>query len=363
MEIVGLTPDFWRGRRVLVTGHTGFKGGWLYLWLQSLGAQVYGFSLPPSERSFFRVVHGADDAATATGDLRDPSQVEAVFRETQPEVVFHLAAQALVRVSYDEPAETFGSNVTGTVNLLEAVRRTPSVQTVLVVTSDKCYENREQNYAFLESDPMGGKDPYSASKACVELLTSAWRESFLQPRVAVATARAGNVIGGGDWAVDRLIPDAIRAWESGECLVIRNPRAVRPWQYHLDALAGYLMLSAELAQGRCVGAWNFGPEEGDMLSVEALLRRFAAQWGGNSCWKESVDRQPHEAQLLRLDAGKARRELGWSSLFGIDDSLEQITNWHRAWRGGEDMRSFSLAQIEHYMERMNGRNNVAPGHP
>jgi len=352
MKAMKLRPDFWRGRRVLVTGHTGFKGGWLALWLQSLGAEVHGFSLsPPSTPSFFDTAGIADGMTHILGNLRDAEQVKTALWDAQPEIVFHLAAQALVRHSYLDPTGTFASNVTGTVHLLEAIRATPSVRALVVVTSDKCYENREWLWPYRESEPMGGRDPYSASKGCVELLTAAWRDSFLQPDVAVATARAGNVIGGGDWGKDRLIPDALRAWERGETLAIRNPLATRPWQYHLDALAGYLTLAAGLVDGQHVGAWNFGPTDAGMLSVEKLLQHFASHWGPGACWETPAGEHPHEAMQLRLDSSKARTLLGWTTHFGIDDSLNAILSWHRAWRRGDNMRDFSLGQIRHYSER------------
>lgn len=350
---MGLTPDFWKGRRVLITGHTGFKGGWLTLWLQSMGAIVYGFSLlPPSEPSFFLVADIAEGITDITGDLRNASHVLSVLQNAQPEIVFHLGAQALVRQSYIDPQATFASNVMGTVNVLEAIRNTASVKALLVVTSDKCYENREWLWPYRENEPMGGKDPYSASKGCVELLTAAWRDSFLDPGVAVATARAGNVIGGGDWATDRLVPDALKAWDSSGTLFIRHPKAVRPWQYHLDALAGYLMLASELIGGRQVGAWNFGPKDADMLSVEELLQRLAASWGAGAQWESTASQQPHEATQLRLDSSKARTLLGWDNVIDVNHSASAIIAWHQAWRGGKNMREFSHGQIKQYMENL-----------
>ena len=354
MVHVGVTPDFWKGRRVLITGHTGFKGGWLALWLHSMGANVYGFSLPPpsEEPSFFQVAGIAGCTTHTIGDLRDPAQVNSVVRAAQPEIVFHLGAQSLVRQSYADPRATFSSNVMGTVNLLEAIRQTASVRALLVVTSDKCYENREWLRPYRENEPMGGKDPYSASKGCVELLTAAWRDSFLHPHTAVATARAGNVIGGGDWATDRLVPDALKAWDGSSLLTIRHPKAVRPWQYHLDALAGYLALASELINGRQVGAWNFGPTDADMLSVEELLQRLAASWGTNTRWETLPSQQPHEATLLRLDSSKARTLLGWKTVIYVDQSVNAIVAWHQAWRNGKNMHEFSLGQIKKYMEKL-----------
>ena len=351
MAHLGLTPDFWRGRRVLVTGHTGFKGGWLSLWLDALGAEVSGLALPAASPSFFGAARLDEIVDHHPVDLCDEARVDATLQAVQPEIVFHLAAQPLVRESYRDPRRTFASNVMGTVNLLEAVRATASVRAVLVVTSDKCYENREWLWPYRETDAMGGRDPYSASKGCVELLSAAWRESFFQSGVSLATARAGNVIGGGDWAPDRLIPDALAAWDQSEVLTIRYPQAVRPWQYHLDALAGYLMLGAELANGRQAEAWNFGPVEDSRVSVEALLERLSAACGGQGRWNTPALAQPHEAGLLRVDSSKARALLGWKSLFSIDDALAAIVAWHRAWREGDDMRRFSLGQLDDYMER------------
>ena len=353
MVHVGVTPAFWKGRRVLITGHTGFKGGWLALWLNSMGADVYGFSLPPpTEPSFFKVANIAECTTHMIGDLRDPEQVTSAVRTAQPEVVFHLGAQPLVRQGYVDPHATFASNVMGTINLLEAIREVVSIRALLVVTSDKCYENREWLWPYRENEPMGGKDPYSASKGCVELVTAAWRDSFLQPHTSVATARAGNVIGGGDWGTDRLVPDALKAWQNDEILAIRSPKAVRPWQYHIDALAGYLMLASELIDGRQTGAWNFGPTDTGMLSVEELLHRLATSWGSNARWEKLTSQQPHEAMLLRLDSSKARTVLGWKNVIDIDHSVNAIIAWHQAWRSGKHMHKFSLEQIKQYKERL-----------
>ncbi|MEI7613839.1 MAG: CDP-glucose 4,6-dehydratase [Betaproteobacteria bacterium] len=346
----GVTPAFWKGRRVLLTGHTGFKGGWLALWLDSMGADVSGLSLsPPTDPSFFQAAGVAESITHTTGDLRDFEQVLSIVRDTQPEVVFHLGAQSLVRQSYTDPRTTFSSNVMGTVNLLEAIRETGSVKALLVVTSDKCYENREWLWPYRENEPMGGKDPYSASKGCVELLTAAWRDSFLHPHTSVATARAGNVIGGGDWGIDRLVPDALKAWQNNKILTIRSPKAVRPWQYHLDALAGYLTLASELINGKHIGAWNFGPTDTGMLSVENLLRRLAAAWGEDAKWETLTSQQPHEAMQLLLDSRKARTLLGWKNVLDVEHSVSAIVAWHQAWRSGENMREFSLEQIKQYL--------------
>lgn len=350
MAHLGLSADFWAGRRVLVTGHTGFKGGWLSLWLQALGAEVHGFALAPiTQPAIFDVAKVAGGMMShRLGDLRDADAVKDALLDARPDIVFHLAAQPLVRESYRDPIGTLATNIMGSAHLFEAVRQTPGVRALLVVTSDKCYQNREWPWPYRENEALGGHDPYSASKACQEILTAAWRDSFLGETVAVASARAGNVIGGGDWSADRLIPDTLRAWDAGQALELRYPQAVRPWQYHLDALAGYLMLGAELLSGRGRGAWNFGPADTDTLSVEALLQCFAEHWGDNPGWRCQPAPRPHEAGMLRLDSSKARQELGWRSRYGVAASLAAIAAWHRAWQNGTDMRAFSLQQIDVY---------------
>lgn len=349
MAHLGLSPEFWRDRPVLITGHTGFKGGWLSLWLEYLGAKVTGYALPPpTVPSLFEAARVGTGIRHVLGDVRDADGIDGVVRDTAPEIVFHLAAQPLVRESYRDPVGTIASNVVGTMNLLEAVRRQPSVKAVLVVTSDKCYLNREWPWPYRENEALGGKDPYSASKACAELLVAAWRDSFLSDRVAVATARAGNVIGGGDWAMDRLVPDALRAWGEGRSVTIRYPHAIRPWQLVLEPLAGYLILGAALLQDQGSGAWNFGPEDRDSLSVAQLLDRLARLWGGGAAWQADASPNPAEAGLLRLDSSRARMELGWRSRYDIDETLARTVAWHRAWREGQDMRRLSLAQIQEY---------------
>lgn len=350
MAHLGLRQDFWLGRRVLLTGHTGFKGGWLSLWLQSLGAHVHGFALPPTPGpSLFEAANVADGMTHQPGDLRAPEQIEAAVRLARPEIVLHLASQALVRESYRDPVATFSTNVMGSIHLLEAIRRTPDVRALLVVTSDKCYLNREWPWPYRENEAMGGHDPYSASKACQELITAAWHESFLRGSVAVGTARAGNVIGGGDWSANRLIPDAIRTWDAGNTLSVRYPKAVRPWQYHLDALAGYLILAAELLEGRHAEAWNFGPTDTTIPTVEDLLAAFATCWEGKAKWQAAPGPHPHEASQLRLDSSKARQQLGWTSRYDLKQSLAAIFTWHQAWKNGEDMRGVCLRQINEYM--------------
>ncbi len=351
LVLLGMTPGFWREKPVLVTGHTGFKGGWLSLWLQRLGAHTHGYSLPAATRpSLFIEARVGEGMTNTEGDIRDLPHLKGCMDSARPEIVFHLAAQALVRQSYLDPAETMTSNVIGTMNVLEAARSTPSVKAIVVITSDKCYENREWHWPYRENETLGGRDPYSASKACAEIVTASWRTSFLAGQgVAVATARAGNVIGGGDWAADRLVPDALRAWQSGEPLRVRYPQAVRPWQHVLEPLAGYLLLAESLSHGKSAEAWNFGPSDADMRPVGALLDDLVALWGGGTSWQADGQQHPHEAGLLRLDSSKARTLLGWKTKFNIDQALEQVIRWHRNWMAGEDMRAFTLNQIEQYM--------------
>jgi CDP-glucose 4,6-dehydratase len=349
--MLGVTDGFWTGRPVLVTGHTGFKGGWLCLWLEALKANVSGYALaPPTTPSLFEVAGVGNGLRHHIGDLRDQANLEQVMQTAAPEVVFHLAAQPLVRESYRDPVGTITSNVIGTMNVLEAVRRQPSVKAVVVVTSDKCYLNREWLWPYRENEALGGKDPYSASKACTELLTAAWRDTFLANKVSIATARAGNVIGGGDWAVDRLVPDALRAWQAGEVVQVRYPDAIRPWQHVLEPLAGYLQLARRLFDGNAVGAWNFGPLAGDSLSVADLLDQLAATWGEGARWKADPASHPSEAGLLRLDSSQARAQFGWRSYFNCREALIRVVDWHRAWLSRQDMRQFSVNQLLEYME-------------
>jgi CDP-glucose 4,6-dehydratase len=346
-------------KRVFVTGHTGFKGGWLCLWLYSLGAKVTGYALePPTEPSLFRLCRIDELAASVTGDVRDPMPLQRALREASPEIVIHMAAQAIVRDSYRDPVETYAVNVMGTVNLLEAVRHQPGVKAVVVVTTDKCYENREWVRGYRENEPLGGHDPYSSSKACAELVTTAYRRSFFDapPQASespifppVATARAGNVIGGGDWAKDRLIPDCIRALVAGEKLLIRHPTAVRPWQHVLESLAGYLMLAERLLTngGAFAEAWNFGPSEGDARPVGWIVERFAKTIPGFA-WEKEDAIQPYEANVLRLDSGKSRARLGWRPRWPLETALDNTVAWYEAWRRGEEMRGVSLRQIADY---------------
>ncbi len=344
------------GRRILITGHTGFKGSWLAEWLLGLGAIVSGYALePPTLPSLFEELGLADRVDHVIGDVRDLAHLRTVLQDARPEFVFHLAAQPLVRLSYDEPVATYDTNVMGTVNLLEAVRACPSVRVVIVVTSDKCYENHETGQAYREGDAMGGYDPYSSSKGCAELVTAAYRRSFFGPdaSASVATVRAGNVIGGGDWALDRIVPDCVRALEAGEAIVVRNPDSVRPWQHVLEPLAGYLHLASRMyAEGHALaGAWNFGPDEQSTVRVREVVESIIAGWGSGS-WigPESAEGQPHEARLLALDIKKAKTQLGWRPLYDARRTLGATASWYSARHTGAEVRALVDADIGAYQE-------------
>ena len=362
---VAAAAEFWRGRRVFLTGHTGFKGGWLALWLQQMGATLTGYALDAATTpSLYATAQVAAGMHSIIGDVRDAQRLAGAVADAQPEMVFHLAAQPLVRHSYVDPVGTYETNVMGTIHLLEAVRRTPSVRAVLVVTTDKCYDNKEWVWPYRETDPLGGYDPYSSSKACAELVTSSWRDSFFPVarydahRVAVASARAGNVIGGGDWASDRLIADVIRAFCAGETLQIRNPAATRPWQHVLEPLRGYLMLGERLlTQGTdYASAWNFGPQSTDAKPVEWIVRYLSAKWGGRAEWTvdgtEDAQQHVHEAQTLKLDWSKAHARLGWQPLLTLPEALDQTLEWYQQQSQGADARLLCLAQIRAYTERV-----------
>jgi CDP-glucose 4,6-dehydratase len=344
----------WRGRKVLITGHTGFKGGWLALWLGSLGAKVHGYSLaPPTEPNFFTAARVGEGLAGHTiGDIRDLGQLTQALQTAAPEIVLHLAAQPLVRASYDDPVQTYATNVLGTVHVLEAVRQCPSVRAVVNVTTDKCYENREWVWPYRESDPLGGHDPYSSSKACAELVTAAYRRSFLcESGVAIATARAGNVIGGGDWAVDRLLPDFFRASQTRRPMQVRHPQAIRPWQHVLDPLCGYLLLAEQLLEtGQAAAeAWNFGPNEADARSVQWLLSQLVTLMPGTS-WQQLGTEQVHEAGTLKLDSAKSRSRLKWRPRWNLTEAVAKTVEWHLAWAAGAQMRGASLQQIAAHQE-------------
>ena len=353
-----INPDFWRGKRVFLTGHTGFKGGWVSLWLQNLGAELTGFALqPPTQPSLFEEANIADGMHSITGDIRDLPTLQQAMQAAQPEIVIHMAAQPLVRYSYQNPVETYATNVMGTVHLLEAVRNTPGVKAVVNITSDKCYENREWIWGYRENEPMGGYDPYSNSKGCAELVTSAYRNSYFNPKefdrhgVALASVRTGNVIGGGDWAEDRLIPDIMRAVTQGKPVHIRNPHAIRPWQHVLEPLSGYLMLAQRLwEEGAAHGeGWNFGANDEDAKPVSWIVERLTGMWGEGAAWVlDGAGDHPYEAHYLKLDCSKARAKLGWMPRWNLSETLGYIIDWHKAREAGKDMRAMSLSQISQY---------------
>lgn len=347
-----MNQEFWRGKRVFLTGHTGFKGGWLSLWLQSMGAEVHGYSLtPPTETNFYEVAEVANRMATSTiADIRDAANFSKAMQRAKPEIVFHLAAQPLVRYSYEQPVETYTVNIIGTVNMLEAVRSTPTVKAVVNITTDKCYKNREWLWGYRENEAMGGYDPYSSSKACAELVTSAYRQSFMESAgISLASARAGNVIGGGDWADDRLIPDFLRAMDVGETLNIRSPNAIRPWQHVLEPVYGYLLLAEQLyidGAGFSEG-WNFGPADEDAKPVKWIVERMA-EMHKNVKWKCDETPQLHEANYLKLDSSKAHNKLKWQPRWQLKTALQKTLEWHEAWRNNANMTLITLSQIEDY---------------
>jgi CDP-glucose 4,6-dehydratase len=344
-----VNDPFWRGRRVFLTGHTGFKGSWLALWLTRMGAEVTGYALPAAEASLFRQARVETLLTHVEGDIRDLPRLEGAMVAAAPEVVFHLAAQPLVRASYDVPVETFATNVQGTVHVLDACRRIGPLRAVICITSDKCYDNREWVWPYRESDPMGGHDPYSASKGAAELVISAYRNSFFHRQAKVASVRAGNVIGGGDWAADRLIPDIVRALVERRDPLIRSPDSIRPWQHVLEALSGYLMIaqcSAEGADWAATG-WNFGPSDDDARPVAWIVDRMISVWGAGG-WTRADGPRPHEANILKLDCSKARDQLGWRPVLGLQGALDWIVHWHKAVAAGEDALTVSLTQLDQY---------------
>ena len=354
-DVVTAAREFWRDRRVLVTGHTGFKGAWLSLWLRRLGARVTGFALPPTTSpNLFTLAAIERRIDSQLGDVRDPAAVDAVLARSRAEVVFHLAAQALVRRSYADPVGTYATNVMGTAHVLDAARRASGLRAVVVVTSDKCYENREWWWPYREDEAMGGHDPYSSSKGCAELVTAAWRRSFFLPDgaapVGVGSARAGNVIGGGDWAEERLVPDCMRAFASGEPVVIRRPAAVRPWQHVLEPLSGYLALAERLSSDpRGFGeAWNFGPSTDEARPVAWVVDRLSRFWGDGARWEPDRGTHPHEAGLLQVDASKARARLGWTPRLSLEEGLRWTVDWYRRFGAGEDAAALTLDQIERF---------------
>lgn len=359
VEGLEMNPAFWRGKKVFLTGHTGFKGSWLSLWLQQLGAEVTGYALQaPTDPSLFEVADVAQGMTSIIGDIRDSAALIHAMRNAAPDIVIHMAAQPLVRYSYVNPVDTYSTNVMGTVHLLEAVRQTPSVRAVVNVTSDKCYDNKEWAQSCRENEAMGGFDPYSSSKGCAELVTSAYRNSFFNPeeyskhRVALASGRAGNVIGGGDWAEDRLIPDVLRSIGDKRSVIIRSPHAIRPWQHVLEPLSGYLLLAERLYEQGAAYAegWNFGPSDEDTKPVQWIVEQLTQQWGEDASWQLDVGKHPHEAHCLKLDCSKARTRLGWQPHWHLAYTLQMIVAWQRAWVEKQDMRSFTLKQIEQYAQ-------------
>jgi CDP-glucose 4,6-dehydratase len=356
MKSKHVDPIFWKGKKVFLTGHTGFKGSWLSLWLASMGAKVTGYALAPiTTPNLFNVLSiNSLVERSHIADIRDLARLQIAMSESMPDVVIHMAAQPLVRYSYINPVETYASNVMGTVHVLEATRVINMVRATVIITTDKCYENREWVWGYRENDSMGGYDPYSNSKGCAELVTSAYRQSYFTGSNStnkVASARAGNVVGGGDWSEDRLIPDAIKAFEKKEPLFIRNPLATRPWQHVLEPLSGYLVLAQALFnQGSSFASgWNFGPCEEDNRSVQEVVELLISSWGDTARWEKDGLEQQHETNLLRLDCSKAHTQLGWIPKWNLETAIEKVAQWQRAFQAKEDMQGFSLAQINQYM--------------
>lgn len=348
-----VNSTFWQGKKVFLTGHTGFKGSWLSLWLQSMGATVKGFALqPPTQPALFEQARVADGMESVIGDIRNLEAITSAMVSFNPDILIHMAAQPLVRLSYREPVETYATNVMGTVHVLEAARQCSHLKAIVNVTTDKCYENREWVWGYRENEPMGGHDPYSNSKGCSELVTAAYRNSFFNQSdtAALASARAGNVIGGGDWAEDRLIPDILRAFEKQQPVIIRNPLATRPWQHVLEPLSGYLMLAEKLyTEGKTYAeGWNFGPKDEDVQPVEWILKHMTEHWGAGASWQLDTNLQPHEAQLLKLDISKAAVKLKWQPRWSLAHTLDTIVDWHQAWLQGRDVQQQTLQQIQQY---------------
>ena len=359
-----VNSKFWYGKKVFVTGHTGFKGSWLSLWLKHMGAVVKGFSLePPTSPSLFEVANVANGMDSEIGDIRNCESVCKSMIEFSPDILIHMAAQPLVRLSYDEPVETYATNVMGTVHILEAARKCKNLKAIVNVTTDKCYENQEWEWGYRENEPMGGHDPYSNSKGCMELVTSAYRSSFfcMPDSPKLATARAGNVIGGGDWALDRLIPDALKAFEKGRTVVVRNPLATRPWQHVLEPLSGYLVLAQNLyveyetdgVEGDSfAGGWNFGPKDEDALPVQDILNKMVSAWGEGAAWELDKESHPHEANFLKLDVSKAKVRLYWQPTWGLEKTLYKIVSWHKTWLSSSNMNVKCIDEIKEYMNDM-----------
>jgi len=349
-----LDTVFWNKKKVFLTGHTGFKGSWLSLWLSSLGAEVKGYALAPARMpSLFEEARVGEYIASELGDIRDLSQTEASMQAFNPDILIHMAAQPLVRLSYREPIDTYATNVMGTVHVLEAARKCPNLRAIVNVTTDKCYENQERASGYREDEAMGGYDPYSSSKGCAELVTSAYRRSFMQASgIGLASARAGNVIGGGDWSEDRLIPDILKAFERGEPVIVRNPASTRPWQHVLEPLSGYLTLAEKLynAPERYAEGWNFGPHEAGAKPVGWILDQMVALWGDGAGWQLDSGSHPHEAGYLQLDIAKAKSRLQWQPTWHLQHTLEKIVEWHQSWLMKEDMNTVCFNEINQYMQ-------------
>ena len=357
-----MNPSFWEGKRVFISGHTGFKGSWLSLWLCSMGAEVTGYALAPNTKpSLFELANIKSQLVNVEGDVRNIDGLFDALSESEPEIVFHLAAQPLVRISYDDPLLTYQTNVMGTVNLLECIRRLKTPCSLINVTTDKCYENKEWHRGYREIDPLGGFDPYSNSKACSELVTSSYRDSFFHPskfqahQVAIATARAGNVIGGGDWSTDRLIPDVLKALEHNQILEIRYPHAVRPWQHVLDPIYGYLLLAEKLYYGGTEygKAWNFGPSDKDVCTVAEVANKLSELWGNKQPWRVAPGLHPYETNYLSLDTSLARKELGWKPILSTDNAFKLVVDWERSRLRRDDVLHTSLQQIGDYQQLVN----------
>ncbi len=362
-----MNPSFWKDKKVFLTGHTGFKGSWLSLWLQEMGAIVQGYSLSvPTIPSLFEEAKVGFGMSSEEGDIRDFLHLKESIGLFKPEIVFHMAAQSLVRFSYDEPMETYSTNVMGTVHLLEAVKQVGGVKAVVNITSDKCYENREWIWGYRENEAMGGYDPYSNSKGCAELVASSYRQSFFnedkyqEHGCALASVRAGNVIGGGDWADDRLIPDMLNAFSKEKSVEIRSPHAIRPWQHVLEPLSGYITIAEHLyEQGPDYAeAWNFGPSEEDAKPVRWIVDKLVEQWGDKASWYLSEGEHPHEAHYLKLDCSKAKMRLNWQPVWKLDETLSRIVRWQKAWLEGQDIKQYTINEIKEYMAARAGNENV-----
>jgi len=351
-----IDQNFWQGKRVFLTGHTGFKGSWLSLWLSSLGAEVKGYALnPPTSPSLFNEAKVDSLIDSQIGDIRDQDTLHESMTKFSPDILIHMAAQPLVRYSYDAPIETYEVNIIGTAKVLEVARSCANLKAIVNITTDKCYENDGRSEGYKEDDKMGGYDPYSSSKGCAEIVASAYRRSFLQDQgIGLSSVRAGNVIGGGDWADDRLIPDILRSFEKNEPVIIRNPKATRPWQHVLEPLSGYLVLAQKMYrdQNKYAEGWNFGPNEQDVKSVDWILNKMIAKWP-NSSWELDSSSNPHEANFLQLDISKAESKLGWKPIWELSHTLEKIIDWHQAWINKEDMQTVCLSEIKAYMADMN----------